>query len=673
MRSMNRGSRILLGAILLSLGACFGGGGGRDSHKIPPAAQLWANFRHAAAGTLFQFWGEGSDPDGGAVSFAWDFDGDGGIDSTAQSPTHAFATEGVKTVSLTVTDGEGQSSTARMVVTVFAAPSGVAPNVQLRAFTLNGSGSFEVFFRADASDPDTGGSIASYAWDFDGNGMTDAAGASSTASYTYSGDGVYTASVKASDAGGASSVASVVVAVCHGIPDHGPAAMILADSPLIGPAPLSVTLTGFGSDMDGGPSSAAWSWDADGDGTLEGTASGRTVTITGLAAGAHRIVLRMTDDEGNEPSLAEITAIATAGSEPAAWAFADAITASPGAPIQFHVRAEDPNGDALTYAWDFDGDGVLDSTEADPIFSFALSGFYVPQVTVSDGTNRSLASLSVVIEKCGHEESGPYFLYKCNDLVIYHGGSGQIVLTPVISIGGSFPRTYQLIGKGGPLGVGGDPAGGEIVVSDANGGTAPPLVFGGGPPPAPVANAVAPPGVINGITVTSTAVHESITKQYTVIIRLVDPGIRVQILKCTVWVLHDRAHVCFWKVVEFGPNSFRGRLQVGIEGPVLGIQGPAAPDVYDVEIILNQQSPAWSSIDLSSVVLPAGWAAQAIPGGVRFHYVGPAGAPLKEGQGAQEFEFDFVTGGGKPTAGGVLLSDPNGAIIGAEEMNITGF
>lgn len=46
----------------------------------------------------------------------------------------------------------------------------------------------------------------------------------------------------------------------------------------------------------------------------------------------------------------------------------------------------DPNGDApLTYAWDFDGDGITDSTEENPTFIYENTGNFNAQLRVDDG------------------------------------------------------------------------------------------------------------------------------------------------------------------------------------------------------------------------------------------------------------------------------------------------
>ncbi len=400
---------------------------------------------------------------------------------------------------------------------------------------MNGAVPFEVRFLAQASDPDAAEGIASYDWDFDGDGVTDLSGTEPIVQHTYPKEGVFSASVTVTDRDSfpKKSSATVVVSLCpHGeIHDAPPAAMILAETPIIGPAPLTVKLEAFGSDMEGGTASATWSWDADGDGSLEGAAAGRTVTITGLSAGVHRIHLKITDEEDAGAGVAEIVVVATgAASGLPAWASADAITTSPQTPIQFHARSSG----AVAFAWDFDGDGMTDSTEADPIYSYTLPGHYMPHLTVSNGADLSVATLSIVVEPCRPQEAGPYFRYKCPDVVMDHGTTANIVPILVTSIGGSVARSSQVLGKGGPLGLQGDPAAGEIVVSDPAGLPAPADVFG-----APGPNPATPYAGGKVATVTSTLVHLfSLVKQYTIRIRLVDPGVRVQILKVQVYVIH---------------------------------------------------------------------------------------------------------------------------------------
>ncbi|MET7705698.1 ricin-type beta-trefoil lectin domain protein [Micromonospora sp. NPDC005413] len=57
----------------------------------------------------------------------------------------------------------------------------------------------------------------------------------------------------------------------------------------------------------------------------------------------------------------------------------------------------DPDGDPLTYAWDFTNNGSPDSTAANPSFTYSANGSYSARLTVSDGTGRSATTLVPVV------------------------------------------------------------------------------------------------------------------------------------------------------------------------------------------------------------------------------------------------------------------------------------
>ncbi len=153
----------------------------RASTNLPPVASILASLTGAEGsfspnpisekGTpnlTVYFRGIANDPDGGNVTYFWDF-GDGGTD-TSQNPTHTFGI-GTYVATLGVTDDENTPSPiASLLIRVYPSPP---PRVNARGSTdgfsysegplLVQSGK-PVYFKADASDDD--GQIVSVLWDF---------------------------------------------------------------------------------------------------------------------------------------------------------------------------------------------------------------------------------------------------------------------------------------------------------------------------------------------------------------------------------------------------------------------------------------------------------------------------------------------------------------------------
>ncbi|TCI94416.1 PKD domain-containing protein [Tenacibaculum sp. M341] len=114
-----------------------------------------------------QFDASGSyDPDGDAITYAWDFgDGNTGV---GEIISHEFTTTGSYIVELTVSDGTKQS-TETVTISVSDTPVNTAP---VADFTLStASGTVPLIVEFDASDSsDIDGDSLTYSWDFgDGN------------------------------------------------------------------------------------------------------------------------------------------------------------------------------------------------------------------------------------------------------------------------------------------------------------------------------------------------------------------------------------------------------------------------------------------------------------------------------------------------------------------------
>jgi PKD repeat protein len=149
------------------------------------------------------FYGMGADPDGGPVTYTWDF-GDG-TSSTEREPFHTYTSWGVFDVSLTVTDDDDQTcqATLRVVMDDGGENQPDAPGVWVEPLDLVVETGQEAIFTSDALD--LLGQDLAYHWDF-GDGTTSS---ESEPFHTYMEAGRYPVTLTAAGPDGATSAASV--------------------------------------------------------------------------------------------------------------------------------------------------------------------------------------------------------------------------------------------------------------------------------------------------------------------------------------------------------------------------------------------------------------------------------------------------------------------------------
>jgi len=87
---------------------------------------------------------------------------------------------------------------------------------------------------------------------------------------------------------------------------------------------------------------------------------------------------------GNYTPVPQVAAEPTTGLAPLTVAFSSAGTS-------------DPNGDPITYEWNFDMDGTVDSTEPNPTFTYEENGVFDATLKVTDSTGRTAAASVVII------------------------------------------------------------------------------------------------------------------------------------------------------------------------------------------------------------------------------------------------------------------------------------
>ncbi|HXC03626.1 MAG TPA: PKD domain-containing protein [Bacteroidia bacterium] len=206
---------------------------------------------------------------GSPTTWSWNF-GNGNASSLV-NPSAIYNTPGTYTVTLTVSDGSSSSSKTQ-VITVFASP------VAAFSTTPSSTCAGQVVTFHDGS---TLGSapIATWHWDFgDGNALTTTAGLST---HTYSGPGIFPASLIVTDTNGCSSSIVVQVTV-NPVP-----VPVFTATPVSGcTAPLLVTF----SNTSTASASATYTWYF-GDGT---TSAVSNPTHTYNAAGSYSVKLVIT-------------------------------------------------------------------------------------------------------------------------------------------------------------------------------------------------------------------------------------------------------------------------------------------------------------------------------------------------------------------------------------------
>ncbi|MFH1905342.1 MAG: PKD domain-containing protein [bacterium] len=249
---------------------------------------------------------------------------------------------------------------------------------------LKGVVPLSVNFNVVASDPV--GTITSIEWDFNRDGTIDATGES--VSWTFTQVGVYNSLVKVTNNETFSSFGEIEVEALDG----SPIAEISAD-PESGSAPLTVQFQGSGIDYDG--TIVSYEWDFTSDGVIDSTQQNPTFIYTQI--GNYTARLTVTDNS----SLIGSATVSIKAVDPGAVASCTIIASitEGDAPLSVDFSADISGGTVSSYAWDFDNNGVIDSTEAAPSYEYTSSRLYTAKLTVTDTTSHEVTDYEYIVVK----------------------------------------------------------------------------------------------------------------------------------------------------------------------------------------------------------------------------------------------------------------------------------
>jgi PKD repeat protein len=227
------------------------------------------------------------------------------------------------------------------------------------------------FDGSGSRDPDVGGSIFTYRWDF-GDGHT---GVGVRPSHTYAVSGPYAIVLTVTDNCAAASSCSTVAVVQ---PTNNLPPICDAGGPYSGVVGVRVNFDGRGSsDPDGFITSYQWDF---GDG---GTGTGPTPSHTYVVPSVYTVTLRVTDNRQASSVCTDLVTIT--GNTPPSCDPGGPYSGNTAVPVQFIGSASsDPDGTIVSYAWTF-GDGGTSSLP-DPTHIYQSGGIYTVSLTVTDNS-----------------------------------------------------------------------------------------------------------------------------------------------------------------------------------------------------------------------------------------------------------------------------------------------
>jgi PKD repeat protein len=327
---------------------------------------------------------DSDDPDDDPLFFDWDFDLSDGLDtdSTEEILTWSYNETGDYRVTLQVTDDKtGGWDIAETTINVRNRPN--------EAPEANAGNDAEVqlgvplSFRGTATDPDDD-NITSYTWDF-GDGDTWQSDTNGQTNHTYTEPGTFTATFSVEDERGATDSDSRRVTV-HPPPDMPPVANAGEDMTVM--VGNRVDFDGRGTD-DFGIAKYEWDYQSDNVWDSESTHSGDGYH-TYDTPGIYTAILRVTDKPRpgvSGPGQTDEDSVIVnvqPNQKPEAKIGFTTLFVQTGESVRYKSDSTDPEGARLSYAWDLDGDGQVDSNAANPSYTYRRGGSYQVTLTVTD-------------------------------------------------------------------------------------------------------------------------------------------------------------------------------------------------------------------------------------------------------------------------------------------------
>jgi PKD repeat protein len=322
----------------------------------PPVAHASADCTNLTCG----FRGYESTDDHQITHYVWNF-GDGSPEIDNSGISYSYAAAGTYTVTLTVFDGAGQSSTATLNVTVPNHP----PVAQ---FTASCTGLTCTFDSSASTDDDP---ITWRQWVFGDNSYVNNVVATS---HTYAAAGTYEVTLVISDDVGRHSTATQNVTVTVPPPDQPPVAQFTSSC-----TNLTCAFESSNSSDDHGIASRSWTF---GDGSTGGNVVAPNHAYA--AGGTYQVTLTVTDNANQTNSVAHSVTVTPPDLPPVAQ-FTSSCT---DLTCAFQSNTSSDDHSIASRSWTF-GDGSSAGNVVAPSHAYAAGGTYQVTLTVTDDANQT--------------------------------------------------------------------------------------------------------------------------------------------------------------------------------------------------------------------------------------------------------------------------------------------
>lgn len=342
---------------------------------ILPGYAPTASFTHSISGNTISFnAGASTDSDGTIVNYAWNFgepsSGSNTVSGATSTLSHTYSSPGTYTVSLTVTDDEGTTTTFSKSIKINVVPTA--------SFTQVISGKTMTFNAGASTDSD--GTIVNYAWNFgeSGSSSNTASSTSPSASHTYASYGTYTVSLVVTDSDGATATQTKSLKA-----NAQPTASFTSSI-----SGRTVTFNGAASsDFEGPIANYAWNFGEPSSGSNTVSSASSTATHTySTNGGTFVVTLIVTDSDGATSSLVQSITIQPGSAPTVSYTYSMS-----GNTLTVNSVASDSDGTIATLAWNFGEPSSSSNTAsiASTSHTYSTSGTYTVTFTATDDEGAS--------------------------------------------------------------------------------------------------------------------------------------------------------------------------------------------------------------------------------------------------------------------------------------------